>query len=82
MEKHQYGFAVMNFRTGGSRKKSFWGHGINEEACKKDALSQANAYASKLTDEAYAKACRKDRGPGRPSRSSYEFQVVGCSLWQ
>lgn len=58
------------------------GTGATEEECKKDALRQAEAYASQLTDQAYEKACRKNRGYGRPSRSSYEFQVVGCSLWQ
>lgn len=82
MEKHQYGFAIMNFRTGGTRRKSFWGKGTTEADCKKDALSQANSYAEQLTDQAYDKACRKDRSGYRPSRSSYEFQVVGCSLWQ
>lgn len=82
MEKHQYGFAIMNFRTGGARRKSFWGTGATEADCKKDALSQANAYANQLTDQAYEKACRKDRSRYHPSRSSYEFQVVGCSLWQ
>lgn len=82
MERHQYGFAVMNGCTGGCRRKSFWGTGATEEECKKNARRQAEAYASKLTDQAYAKACSKNRGSGLPSRSSYEFQVVGCSLWQ
>lgn len=82
MEKHQYGFAVMNFRTGGTTRKSFWGRGVNEEDCRKDALRQANAYAEQKTDEAYRKACMRDRSGYRPSRSSYEFQVVGCSLWK
>lgn len=82
MMKHQYGFAIMNGCTGGIRRKSFWGSGPTEDDCKKDAWSQAKSYASKLTDQAYDKACRKDTGYGRPSRSSYEFQVVGCSLWQ
>lgn len=82
MERHQYGFAVMNGCTGGCRSKSFWGTGATEEECKKNALRQAEAYASQLTDKAYAKACNKNSGYGRPSRSSYEFQVVGCSLWQ
>ena len=27
MERHQYGFAVMNGCTGGCRRKSFWGTG-------------------------------------------------------
>ena len=57
------------------------GTGATEEECKKNARRQAEAYASQLTDQAYAKACSKSRY-GRPSRSSYEFQVVGCSLWQ
>jgi hypothetical protein len=82
MEKHQYGFAVMNFRTGGTTRKSFWGRGVTEEECKKDALRQANAYAEQKTDEAYRKACMRDRSGYRPSSSSYEFQVVGCSLWK
>lgn len=82
MERHQYGFGVMNGNTGGIRRKSFWGVGATEEECKKDARHQAEAYASQLTNQAYEKACSKNRGYGRPSRSSYEFQVVGCSLWQ
>ena len=82
MERHQYGFAVMNGCTGGCRRKSFWGTGATEEECKKDAFRQAKSYASRLTDQAYEKACSKNRGYGRPSRSSYELQVVGCSLWK
>ena len=82
MERHQYGFAVMNGCTGGCRRKSFWGTGATEEECKKDAFRQAKSYASRLTDQAYEKACSKNRGYGRASRSSYEFQVVGCSLWK
>ena len=82
MEKHQYGFAVMNFRTGGCTRKSFWGLGANEEECRKDALRLANAYADQKTDEAYRKACARDKSGYRPSRSSYEFQVVGCTLWK
>ena len=82
MERHQYGFAVMNGCTGGCRRKSFWGTGATEEECKKDAFRQAKSYASRLTDQAYEKACSKNRGYGRPSRSSYEFQVVGCLLWK
>ena len=82
MERHQYGFAVMNGCTRACRRKSFWGTGATEEECKKNALRQAEAYASQLTDKAYGKACNKRCGYGRPSRSSYEFQVVGCSLWK
>ena len=82
MERHQYGFAIMNGCTSGCRRKSFWGTGATEEECKKNARCQAEAYASQLTDKEYAKACSKNRGYGLPSRSSYEFQVVGCSLWQ
>lgn len=81
-ERHQYGFAIMNGCTGGCCRKSFLGRGATEEECKRDALKQAEAYASQLTDQAYEKACSKSSGYGRPSRSSYEFQVVGCSLWQ
>ncbi len=82
MEKHQYGFAILNGCTGGIRRKSFWGTGATEEECKKNASQQAREYANKLTDQAYEKACYKDRSGYRPSRSSYVFQVVGCSLWQ
>lgn len=80
--RHQYGFAVMNGNTGGCRRKSFWGTGLTEDECKKDASRQAHLYAEKLTDEAYEKAMRRNRGYGLPSRSSYQFQVVGCSLWK
>ena len=82
MEKHQYGFAVLNGCTGGCRRKAFWGRDATEPDCKADALRQAEAYASQLTDQAYEKACRRERSNYRPSRSSYEFQVVGCTLWQ
>ena len=82
MERHQYGFAIMNGNTGGCRRKSFWGKGETEEECKKDARRQADKYASKLTDQAYEKACRKNDCYGLPSRSSYKFQVVGCMLWK
>lgn len=82
MEKHQYGFAVMNGCTGGIRRKSFWGVGATEEDCKKDAYAQARQYADQLTDEAYDKACRRDRSGYKPSRCSYTFRIVGCSLWQ
>ena len=82
MEKHQYGFAILNGCTGGTRRISFWGSGSTEDECKKAALSQAKAYAEKLTDQAYDKACRRERSNYRPSRSSYKFEVVGCSLWQ
>ena len=82
MEKHQYGFAVLNGCTGGVRRKSFWGTGTTEADCRKDASAQAHQYAGQLTDQAYNKACMRDRSGYRPSRSSYEFQVVGCSLWK
>lgn len=82
MEKHQYGFGVMNGNTGGIRRKAFWGHGATEPDCKADALRQARSYAEQLTDQAYEKACRRERSNYRPSRSSYQFQVVGCTLWQ
>ena len=49
------------------------GTGATEEECKKNARCQAEAYASQLTDQAYAKACNKNSGYGRPSRSSYKF---------
>lgn len=82
MEKHQYGFAILNSRTGGCRRISFWGSGATENECKQAAICQAKAYAEKLSDQAYEKACQKERSNYRPSRSSYGFQVVGCSLWK
>ena len=82
MERHQYGFGVMNGNTGGIRRKSFWGTGATEEECRKDASRQAKAYAERLTDQAYEKACQRDRSGYKPSRCSYRFQVVGCTLWQ
>lgn len=85
MEKHQYGFAIMNWSTGRDRRKSFWGTGATEEDCRKDANRQANAYAARLSDEAYEKAKMKRRMRGdhyAPSRESYKFGVVGCSLWK
>ena len=85
MERHQYGFAVLNGNTGGCRRKSFWGTGTSEEECRKDAAHQARAYAERLSDQAYEK--EKERGRRRgdcyaPSRECYKFQVVGCSLWK
>lgn len=80
MEKHQYNFSIMNFRTGKSRCKTFWGIGKDENECRIEARKQAKAYASKLTDEAYNKACLKEKSNYLPSRSSYEFDVVGCTL--
>lgn len=82
MEKHQYGFAVMNGNTGGIRRKAFWGSGETEEDCKKAAREQAVTYASKLTDESYEKACRKCGYGYRPSRESYKFTIVGCTMWK
>lgn len=82
MERHQYGFAVLNDCTGGIRRKSFWGTGATEPLCKENAIAQARQYAAQLSDEAYEKACRRDRSGYRPSRSSYTFQIVGCTLWQ
>ena len=82
MEKHQYGFAIMNTRTGAIRRKSFWGSGKDENECKINARKQANAYAAKLGAEAYERACRKETSGYLPSKSSYEFQVVGCMLWK
>lgn len=84
MERHQYGFAVMNGCTGGIRRKSFWGSGATEAECKSDAAAQARRYAEQLSDQAYEKErmrCRM-RGDYAPSRDSYRFQVVGCSLWK
>ena len=85
MEKHQYGFAVLNGCTGGCRRKSFWGRGSTEEECRHDAFQQAIAYAEKLSDQAYEKERMRLRMRGAgyaPSRESYKFQVVGCSLWK
>lgn len=78
MQKHQYRFGIMNGNTGGIRRKSFLGVGATEEECRKDASSQAE----QLTDQAYDKACRRDRSGYKPSRCSYQFLVVGCTLWQ
>ena len=82
---HQYGFAVMNWNTGRDRCKSFWGTGDTEEDCRNDARRQADAYAKRLGDEAYEKA--KNAGLRRgnmyaPSRESYRFGIVGCTLWK
>lgn len=89
MEKHQYGFAIMNWNTGRDRCYSFWGTGTTEEECKKDACRQADAKASQLSEEAYQKAREKaerkangSRMYGLPSRESYRFGVVGCLLWK
>ena len=85
MIKHQYGFAVMNWNTGRDRCKSFWGTGTTEEECRADARRQANAYADRLSDEAYEKAKMKGRMRGdcyAPSRDSYRFGIVGCTLWK
>ena len=82
MEKHQYGFGVMNGNTGGIRRKAFWGYGASEPECKADAYRQARSYAEKLTDQAYEKACQRDRSGYKPSRCNYQFKVVGCTLWQ
>ena len=85
MEKHEYGFAIMNWSTGRDRRKSFWGTGATEEECRKDAIRQADAYATRLSAEAYEKAKMKGRMHGdrcAPSRESYAFGVVGCSLWK
>lgn len=82
MEKHQYGFGIMNTATGGIRRKSFWGSGKDENECKINASNQAIAYSNKLSDEAYERVCRKETSGYLPSRSSYKFQVVGCTLWK
>ena len=84
MEKHQYGFAILNYRTGGVKRKSFWGIGSTEADCKKEAGRQAQQYAESLTEQAYQKARDKARSRGdyAPSFESYRFQVVGCSLWK
>lgn len=87
MEKHQYGFAIMNWNTGRDRCYSFWGTGATEEECKKDARRQADAKASQLSEEAYQKArnkvlARGNRSLGLPSHESYRFGVVGCTLWK
>ena len=82
MERHQYSFTVMNVYTGDYTRKSFWGCGVTEEECRKDALRQANTYADQKSDDTYRNACIFRRRGYLPSRSSYEFQVVGCSLWK
>ena len=50
MERHQYGFAVLNDCTGGIRRKSFWGTGATEPLCKENAIAQARQYAAQLSD--------------------------------
>lgn len=82
MDKQQYGFDILNTRTGGCRCKSFWGSGDSDEACKADALRQARAYAEQLTDKDYQKARMRDCSGYAPSRSSYEYQVVGSTRWR
>lgn len=80
--QHQYGFDIMNFRTGGSKCKSFWGRGATEDECLKDALRQAKQYAEQLTDKDYERARMRNREMYAPSRSSYEHRVVGHTLWR
>ena len=82
VQKHRYGFGVMNDHTGGIRCKTFWGHGATEPECKADAYRQALSYTEKLTDQAYEKACQRDRSGCKPPRWSYQFNVIGCTLWQ
>lgn len=82
MEKHQYGFSTMNCRTGSIKRKSFWGTGETENDCLGNARGKANDYARDQAEQAYNKARMKDRSGYAPSRSSYEFQVVGHSLWK
>ena len=82
MIKQQYGFDILNTRTGGCRCKSFWGFGDNEEACKADALRQAQAYAEQLTEKDYQKARMHNRSGYAPSRSSYQYEVVGNTRWR
>ena len=84
MNKHQYGFDIMNWRTGKTRVKSFWGYGETDEACKKDALMQARQYAASLSDAEYQKAYDKARAKNDypPSSESYRFQVVGHTRWK
>lgn len=82
MIKQQYGFDILNTRTGGCRCKSFWGFGDNEEACKADALRQARAYAEQLTEKDYQKAKMRNRSGYAPSRSSYQYEVVGNTCWR
>lgn len=82
MEKHQYGFAIMNLRTGGIKRKSFWATGNTEDECKKKARQMAESYARAEAEKDYQKAQAKNRSPYALSRESYEFQVVGCSLWK
>ena len=60
-QKHQYGFAIMNCRTGGCRRKAFWGIGPTEPDCKKEAARQAHEYAKQLSEQAYQKAYQKQR---------------------
>jgi hypothetical protein len=82
MEKHQFGFALMNDSTGGQRRISFWGVGENVEECRKNAMAKAKAKCADLAEAYYQRQEAKNRSCYRLSRSSYTFSVVGCSLWQ
>ena len=82
MEKHQYGFAIMNCRTGGIKRKTFWSTGESEEECRESARKMAREYARQQAEMSYEKAEAKNRSNYKLSRESYQFQVVGCSLWQ
>lgn len=82
MEKHQYGFAIMNCATGGIKRKSFWATGEDEATCRAKAREMAHAYAAAQAEAYYQKVESRNRSGYRLSPSSYEFQVVGCSLWQ
>lgn len=81
MENHKYDFDIMNTRTGKIQRKSFWGSGKDENECRMNARNQAIAYANKLTDETYKRACKKETSGCLPSKSSYKFQVTSCQLW-
>ncbi len=82
MEKHQYGFAIMNCRTGVIKKKVFWATGNTEDECRKAARVMAKQYAQEQSDAYYEKEQQKNNSNYKLCRESYEFQVVGCSLWQ
>lgn len=79
-ERHQFGFSFMRWDTGGQRMHTFWGDGADVDACKKDAMNKAMAYANRYQDELNEKARRKNRSNYAPPR--IRVQIVGCSLWR
>lgn len=83
MVKHQFGFSFMRGDTGGQKVHSFWGTGEDVEACKKEALRQANwfkeSYECQINDKIRQKAAQRGE---RYAPSHVDVQIVGCSLWR